>query len=462
MSNKNMMSLEPCKPLDLAAKKVVVMGLGKFGGGVGVTRYLIDQGADPFVTDLLPANQLKDSLAQLDGLPIQYRLGEHNVSDFTTADLIVVNPAVDPHNNRYLRAAMAAGIPLTSEIRLFTAALTLQHHRRTIAVTGTSGKSTVTAMIGHLLSHARGDSHVHVGGNIGGSLLSSLNKIKPDHWVVLELSSFMLEGLDEDHWSAHIAAVTNFSPNHLDRHQTLQAYKNAKLAIFKHQIAGDIAILGPGVNDWPTAQGVLRHTTQPPRHSLVPLPGMHNQLNAMMAMDVAQKALGDHASLAGTLAGFSGLPHRLQLVCQYNGIRFFNDSKATTPEAAQLAIHSLMSDVDTLGTQRNVHVILGGYDKASDLTPLAQFAAQHCFAIYTIGSTGDQIATVAQDEGRSVPINRCGTLDRAVELVSQHAQPGHTVLLSPGCASWDQFENYEQRGSAFVEAILKYNTERQP
>ena len=125
------------------------MGLGRFGGGVGVTRYLVDQGADPCVTDLLPGDQLKNSLAQLDGLPIQYRLGGHNVSDFTTADLIVVNPAVDPRNNRYLRAAQH---PLTSERSSESVtALTLQNHRRTIAVTGTSGKSTVTAMIGNLL-----------------------------------------------------------------------------------------------------------------------------------------------------------------------------------------------------------------------------------------------------------------------------------------------------------------------
>lgn len=463
MPSKNVIPLEPHSPFDLAAKKVIIMGLGRFGGGVGVTRYLVDQGADPFVTDLLPTDRLKHSLAQLDGLPVQYRLGGHNVSDFTTADLIVVNPAVDPHNNRYLRAAQAAGIPLTSEIRLFVAALRLRNHRRTVAITGTSGKSTVTAMIGHLLSNSLGEHQVHVGGNIGGSLLASLSQIKPDHWVVLELSSFMLEGLDEDRWSPHIAVVTNFSPNHLDRHQTLQAYQTAKLTILKHQTAGDIAILGPNVADWPTAQGVQRHTTLPLQHSLVPLPGLHNQLNAMMAIDVAQKVLGEHADLTDTISDFTGLPHRLQLVCEYNATRYFNDSKATTPEAAQLAIRSLTpDDADQPDTRHNIHVILGGYDKSADLTQLAQYAAQHCYAIYTIGTTGDRIATAAQDTGLPVQINRCNTLDRAVELASQRAKPGHSVLLSPGCASWDQFENYEQRGSAFVEAILKYNTERQP
>lgn len=439
------------------------MGLGRFGGGVGVTRYLAHQGADPLVTDLLPSDQLKDSLAQLDGLPVQYRLGEHNVSDFTTADLIVVNPAVDPLNNRYLRAAKAAGVPLTSEIRLLVAALKLKNHRQTIAITGTSGKSTVTAMIGHLLKKSLSENRVHIGGNIGGSLLASLNKIKPHHWVVLELSSFMLEGLDEDGWSPHIAVVTNFSPNHLDRHHTLEAYRNAKLVILKHQAAGDIAVLGPDVADWPTPQGVLRHTPQPPNHRVTPLPGLHNQINAIMAMDVAQKVVGEQADLTDALADFPGLPHRLQMVCQYNGVRFFNDSKATTPEAAQLAIRSLMLDESgSPAPGRTLHVILGGYDKSADLTALAQYAAQHCHAIYTIGTTGDRIAAAAQDTNESAQVNQCGTLDRAVELASQHAQPGHIVLLSPGCASWDQFENYEQRASAFVEAILKYNTERQP
>ncbi|MEE8459741.1 MAG: Mur ligase family protein, partial [Phycisphaerales bacterium] len=220
--------------MDLAGQRVTVMGLGRFGGGVGVARYLIKLGADVLVTDLLSRDDLADSLAQLDGLPIEYRLGEHNVSDFTTADLVVANPAVKP-DNRFLRAAQAAGVPVTSEIRLLVKAL--PNRLRTIGVTGTAGKSTVTAMIGHILKKAfpqppapPGDqdtvaaTNVWVGGNLGGSLLDRLDEIGKDDWVVLELSSFMLHGLREDKWSPHIAVVINISPNHLDWHGTFEHY----------------------------------------------------------------------------------------------------------------------------------------------------------------------------------------------------------------------------------------------
>ncbi len=454
--------------------RVVVMGLGRFGGGVGVARYLVKQGADVLVTDLLEADKLADSLAQLDGLPIEYRLGEHNVSDFTTCDMVIANPAIKP-GNRFLRAAQAAGIPITSEIRLLVKAL--PSRLRTIGVTGTAGKSTVTAMIGHILNLALpqpsatpGDRStttrpkVWVGGNLGGSLLDKIDNIGPDDWVVLELSSFMLHGLREDHWSPHIAVVTNISPNHLDWHGSFDAYLADKQVIFDYQKDVDCAVL-PGwqrqhfqldADRWPDRVFDFDEPTEDRVRAadmMIRLPGRHNVLNAEIATGACSFAGVDPKASKSALADFPGLPHRLQFVLEHNDVRYFNDSKCTTPEAAKLAIESFEP-----GT---VHIILGGYDKGSDLQPLAGFAAQRCAGLYTIGATGDVIAATAKDasaggglsKGAKASVVRCGELEAAVRQAVQCARPGHVVLLSPACASWDQFDHYEQRGERFIEWV---------
>ncbi len=447
-----------------AVKRVVVMGLGRFGGGVGVAKYLAARGADVLVTDLLRAGQLHESMTELDGLPIRYRLGGHDVGDFTQADLIVVNPSVDRRGNEYLRAAQGAGATLTSEIRLLIDALPNRHH--VIGVTGTTGKSTVTAMLSHVLTKHHSPTRVHIGGNIGGSLLGCLDQIKNDHLVVLELSSFMLDDLDDDHWSPGIAVVTNFAPNHLDRHTSIEDYAAAKQVILKYQERGDTTILGPTATHWPTNTGVTRHAVAGHDARIVlGIPGTHNRVNATLAYGATQAIGVSGIDPAHDFADFVGLPHRLQFVCEYNNIRFYNDSKATTPEAVQFAIESLIDDPVVVATpgasSSGVLVILGGYDKGHNLTALGELAGHACRAVFTIGATGDAIADAAQRSG-CANVMRCGSLDRAVEAASQQARPGDAVLLSPGCASWDQFENYEKRGAAFVEAILKYNTQRQP
>jgi UDP-N-acetylmuramoylalanine--D-glutamate ligase len=480
---------------NLNNKRVVVMGLGRFGGGVGVARFLVNQGANVLVTDQLQPNQLEKSIAQLARLPIEYRLGEHCVNDFTTADLIVVNPAVKPAGNPYLEAAIKAGVPLTSEIRLLVSRLPNRKH--VIGITGSAGKSTITAMIGHVLNQLKKanapslvNSNIYVGGNIGGSLLEHLENITHDDWIVLELSSFMLEGLNEDHWSPHIALITNFAPNHLDWHETVESYRNAKQVLIAHQYDEDIALLGPGADEHFTA--AVNHVvsltdeqiddaikTMPP----LMLPGKHNQLNAIMAL-AAIEATGlidsdeskaqsgfDRATVLDVIASFPGLPHRLQFVCERAGVRYFNDSKCTTPEAAQLAIESFPAS--------KVHVVLGGYDKGANFAPLLDAAVKHCFAIYTIGSTGDSLASQANkicqtlSESQVQPkqqcsaqplasIINCQTLERAIEATASRVRAGDVVLLSPGSASWDQFENFEQRGNAFAQAVLDCTGEGAP
>ncbi len=433
---------------DLKGKRVVVMGLGRFGGGVGAARFCVAEGARVLVTDLEPAEKLSESMGKLADLTIEYRLGGHEVADFTGADFVIVNPAVDPRKNQYLQAATAAGVTLTSEIEL--AIQRLPNRMRTIGVTGTAGKSTTTAMIGHVLNIALSpEENVHVGGNIGGSLLGKLGEIRAEDWVVLELSSFMLEGLRG--WSPHVAVVTNISDNHLDRHETMAAYTAAKQQILREQREEDYAVLGRGVADWAAVtRGEVRIVDGEYEGELL-LPGAHNRFNAAAAVAACELAGVDAAAARKTLATFAGLPHRLQFVCEHCGIRFYNDSKSTTPAAAILALESF--------PVKSVHIILGGFDKHSELGDMAQRAAVISAGVYTIGQTGPVIADVAEKILGAGGVRRCQTLETAVLQAIRGAKPGQVIVLSPGCASWDQFENYEARGRMFAELALRYTTE---
>ena len=261
-----------------------------------------------------------------------------------------------------------------------------------------------------------------------------------------------------ERWSPHIAVLTNLAPNHLDRHGNIEAYARAKQEIFEHQAPRDHALIGPAPKGlihprttrvaW--LDGLDTYTPQPKLELLIP--GAHNLLNARMALEAAARAGVARVAGAQALKDFPGLPHRLQFVPGPAGVQCFDDSKATTPEAALLALRSFPPHV--------VHVILGGYDKGSDLRPLAEFAAGHCRAVYTIGKTGGTIAdacaaarTPGSPQAGGAEVVRCVTLDRAVAEAKGRLRPGDVLLLSPACASWDQFENYEQRGSAFAQAV---------
>jgi UDP-N-acetylmuramoylalanine--D-glutamate ligase len=439
---------------DPAGKRVTVMGLGRFGGGVGVTRWLAAQGDDVLVTDLAPEDELAASLAKIRDLveagSVTLRLGEHNVSDFTTCDAVVAGPGVpQPWDNRYIRAAEAAGLPVLTEIGLLVERL---NRERTIGVTGSVGKSTTSAMIAHALRECAHEALL--GGNIGGSLLEDLSRITPATWVVLELSSFMLYWLDRMSWSPHVAVVTNIAPNHLDWHGSFEEYVRCKQAILRHQEQGDTAVLGPGVEEW---GGSTSGSVVLPEEFIGSLrvPGRHNIENAAIAM-AACLATGCGASateLGGALGTFPGLPHRLQLVAERSlprqagtPARFYNDSKSTTPESALRAVEAL-AEMPGMGTPR-IHLIAGGYDKGSDLAPIAKLGAA-LGGLYTIGATGPAIAA---DTPRGAAL-QCGTLEVAVATALKRMRPGDALLLSPGCASWDQYANYEERGDEFIRLV---------
>lgn len=411
-----------------------VMGLGRFGGGVGVVRWLARQGARVLVSDQAPADRLEDSIRAIADLiergTVTMRLGGHERADFTSADLVVANPAVPtPWRNDMLVGASEAGVPITTEIRLLAEHL---DRSRIIGVTGTAGKSTTAAMIHHALGKLGHASHL--AGNIGGSMLNNLDEKTADDWVVLELSSAMLYWLGADvgysgapGFSPAIALLTNLTPNHLDWHETFEHYSQSKNNIFAHQSDGDTVLRGDEL-------APLNMNT------LLSVPGAHNERNAALAIEVISRATdAAHGEIIEALADFVGLPHRLQLVAEHAGVRFYNDSKSTTPQATCLAVESF-------DDSNRVHLIAGGYDKGIDLTPIAELGSSLA-GLYTIGVTGPTIAQLATGSVRD-----CGTLEHAVRHAVEHAASGDIVLLSPGCASWDQFDNFEQRGEAFAAA----------
>jgi UDP-N-acetylmuramoylalanine--D-glutamate ligase len=451
----------------LRGKRVVVMGLGRFGGGLGATRFLVERGARVLVTDLAPPEKLAEGLRELkpliDAGTVDLRLGAHDERDFASADLVVANPAAPrPWNNPYLNAARNAGVPITTEIALLIQRL--PNRERVLAVTGTAGKSTTTAMLAHILRARLGEDRVHLGGNIGGSLLASLGSMRTDDVVVLEVSSAMLhwtrEALTGEHaFAPKVAALTNLAPNHLDWHGDLDHYRESKRELVAHQRPGDAAVFGDESIWYDTNDGV-RVTTPVAVRALEPeiaarglaIPGAHNVRNASVALHAAAHFLGDQPeSLIDEVLNFPGLPHRLCLVAERTiregepPARFYNDSKCTTPDACLLAVESFSH---TPGEHR-VRLIAGGYDKKIDLSPIGKLAGRIA-GLYVIGATSAQILDAVPPEVRD-RAHECVTLDHAMARIADDLQPGDIVLLSPACASWDQFENYEQRGERFAE-----------
>ncbi len=420
----------------------VILGLGTFGGGLGAARHLVRQGYDVLVTDLRAANELEAPLRRLqpeiDAGSVTLRLGEHNVSDVTTCDLLVVNPAIKkPWENRFVRAARAAGARVTTEIALALDALPARCTR--IGITGSAGKSTTAAMIHAGLAAA--DLTAHLGGNIGGSLLDRLDSIADTGDLVVELSSAQLWWLDQpgaletDRWF-DAGVVTNLAENHLDWHGDMPHYAASKHVLTRRLASDAAAVLGEGVRDFPTDARLVELPSDAELPSLT-VPGEHNRTNARLALAACAAAGADPSRAAAGIAAFQGLPHRLQLVREHRGVRYINDSKSTTPDATCLA-------ADALGSTP-VHLIVGGSDKGADLSPIAELRAR-VRSLLCIGATGDVIA-------RHAGIEPLGTLDAALAYASKHAAPGDAVLLSPGCASFDQFTSFEHRGDRFAELV---------
>ncbi len=450
------------------------MGLGHFGGGIGAAKWYASQGHHVIVTDQQPEEKLAGSIARLSGVPIEYSLGGHDDRLLNDCDLLVVSPAVDKNRSAFFQAAMARHVPYTTEINEFC----LLCPAPIIGVTGSAGKSTTASMIHTVLTAIAGADRCFIGGNIGQSLLGQLPLIQADHFVVLELSSFMLEDMPLIKFSPHVAVVTNLVNNHLDRHGTMAAYAAAKINILRFQTPTDFAVLNrndPQVSQW-GAYTKARVLYFDQAKIKLQSPGPHNQANASAALAVVE-ALGfaDRMPIASrALENFRSLPHRMELVAQsknYLGqnVDWVNDSKATTPESTLTALQAVPPG--------RAVVIVGGADKHADVSLLAEKLVELSWGIITMGATGAKIAQAVKQclDIKPVGFNTVArprlsevkTLDEAVRqsqlwIATVPSDGGSAeisapacVLLSPACASYDQFLNYEQRGAVFKELVAK-------
>ncbi|MDP6776947.1 MAG: UDP-N-acetylmuramoyl-L-alanine--D-glutamate ligase, partial [Candidatus Latescibacteria bacterium] len=451
----------------LEGRRVLVMGLGLFGGGVGAARYLQREGAEVTVTDLRTAETLSESIRALEGVPVRYRLGGHDENDFTQADLVVANPAV-PRSSPFLQVAESLGIPVTTEICLFLERCPC----RVVGVTGSSGKTTTTCLLGEMLQRA--DPRALVGGNVGGSLLDRLDELTSDTPVVLELSSFQLDRLGDAEWSPQIAVVTNFAPNHLDVHGSLEAYRTAKQQIVVHQGEGDYAVLNGDdaeVVGWeglgrgecvsfsvqggqtPGAylrDGEVRHTIGGSEATVCPasdlsLPGRHNLANALAACGAALSWGVGESDVAAAIRDFSGVEHRLEYVGVVGGVTYYNDSIATSPDRTRVALESL---------PEGVILIAGGSDKGLSFGELGPLIGRRTRDLVVLGETAEAIAS-AVPHGSETGIHRADSLEDAVAAATRLARPGGTVVLSPASASYDMFRNFGERGHAFKRLVAE-------
>jgi UDP-N-acetylmuramoylalanine--D-glutamate ligase len=443
----------------LAGQRVVVMGLGSFGGGAGAARYLAQLGAHVRVTDQRSAVDLRGSLTSLADLPLEYTLGGHRPEDFRSAEWVVVNPAVRP-SDPLLTIAREGGARLTSEIELFLEAVPA----RVVAITGTQGKSSSTHMTHALLAGA--GFRAHRGGNIGGSLLPLLGEIGREDVVVLELSSYQLELLSGRPTAARIeaVAVVNILADHLERHGSLEAYVAAKRRILELLVPGGFALLpreDARLAGWPVngrkllfgaadagdglflRAGEFRAGTEClGRIEDLALPGAFQRSNALVALGLARCLGATPERLAATLPDIRGLEHRLQDLGTFHGHRVIDNAVSTTPDSTLSALEALAP---------GVVLLLGGKAKRLPLDELARAARTRVSLAIAFGQAGPDFATALRAEG--VPVEVVPSVEAAVALALERGTPGCEVLFSPAAASFDAYANFEERATAFRRTL---------
>lgn len=454
--------------MDLRGKRVVVMGLGSFSGGVSAARFMAGHGARVVVTDLAGPDKLSESVHALADISVEaVHLNGHREDDFRHADVVVASPAVR-EENRFLQIARAHGALITSEMNLFFQRCPAP----IVGVTGSNGKSTTTALI-HSMLQASGRA-CWLGGNIGHSLLDRVDDIRATDLVVLELSSFQLEDLDDLGRSPHAAVVTTFTPNHLDRHPSLEGYRAAKQVILRHQSSDDWAILNADDGDvrhWPTRgwtsfyglddhgrdgtffdrdRLVMRKDGNESEFDLLDvlrLPGLHNQSNVAGAACCAAALGADPASIRQAVSSFRTLPHRLEPVAEVDGRWFYDDSIATTPESTLAALDSLSEPI---------WLIAGGYDKGMDLTAVARRIAERVEGVALLGQTATTLRRLMESRpspDHSAKIQECMGMDEAVRWCYSRSRRGEIILLSPACASFGMFHNFVERAQVFRSCV---------
>ena len=447
--------------MELKGKKVLVVGLGK--SGLAAALFLRHRGAQVTVSDARSAEALAKDIPALLEEGIMVETGGHGLLTFRRQDLIVVSPGV-PLNTPELAQVRSFGLPVIGELELAARFL----KGRILAITGSNGKTTTTALVGEILEKA--GIPTLVGGNIGVPVVSLIEASTDETWSVLEVSSFQLESTYQFHPS--IAVILNITPDHLDRHGTFENYALAKERIFAAQEGNDSVVLNADNEraaqaagrssakvysfsvEHPVERGawleqgyvVYRADGDAPVEAVMPLSGIplkgtHNVENVLAAVCAARLAGAPVDAIRKAIEDFRAVEHRLEYVATINGVEYYNDSKATNVDATAKAVAAFNS---------GIHLILGGKDKGSDYTLLAPLLRERVRAVYTIGSAAAKIESQLRGV---VSIRTCETLDVAVDAAANAARPGDVVVLAPACSSFDQFENYEQRGKVFKQLV---------
>ncbi len=453
--------------MELKNKRVLVVGLGK--SGIAAAHFLKEQGARVTVSDSRDAVALAAEIPALLDAGITVETGGHGLLTFRRSDLIVVSPGV-PMDTPELKQVVAFGLPVIGELELASRFLQGQ----VVAITGSNGKTTTTTLVGEILK-ASGVKTL-VGGNIGLPVIDLVPESTAETWSVLEVSSFQLETVDGFH--PKIAVVLNITPDHLDRHGSFKNYAAVKARITERQEAEDFLVLnaedkatqmvagkaaslkGGGAQVFwfsgrrPIKQGAFVHgesilfvpwegaKAEPVMPvSEIPLKGAHNVENVLAAVCVARLAGVSAEVIRGTVRSFKAVEHRLEFVRSVNGVEYYNDSKATNVDATMKAVASFAG---------GIHLILGGKDKDSDYTQMAEMLQERVKIVYTIGSAAEKIERELREV---VKMKSAGTIQVAVSEAAAAAEPGDVVLLAPACSSFDQFENYEHRGRVFRQLV---------
>ena len=448
--------------MDVKGKRVLVVGLGK--SGVASAQFLATRGARVIVSDTRTQNELKTQIPALLDRGIAVETGGHGERTFRDQDLIVVSPGV-PSDLPQLVRARAQGIPVIGEIEVATRFL----KGKIVAITGSNGKTTTTTLCGDLI--ASSSQRTLVGGNIGTPVILLVDDSTDETVNVIEVSSFQLETIETFH--PHIAVVLNITPDHLDRHGSMEAYTAAKARIFENQTSADYAVLNlddsgsaglePRTKSricWFTRKqqltgdrngafvrdGEIYWRDGGKEEKIMPaaeitLKGAHNLENVLAAVAVGRLCGCDAVSIRNAVRKFKAVDHRLQHVGTVSGVEYYNDSKATNVDATIKAIESFPG---------KIHLILGGKDKDSDYTLMNDLLRERVRRVYTIGAAAEKIRSHVQSAVEVLP---CRTLDNAVERAHDLAQTGDIVLLAPACSSFDQFENYEHRGRTFRSLV---------
>ena len=443
--------------MELAGKNILVVGLARTG--VAVVRFLAQRGARVTVTDLRDEAALAGPLGELAGLPVTYVLGRHVEADFAAADTVVVSPGV-PQESPFLQAARRAGREVVTEIELASRFIAAPM----VAITGTNGKTTTTTLTGEIFSAC--GFRTFVGGNIGNPLIELAGSGEAVERVVVEISSFQLEWISS--FRPQVAVLLNVTEDHLDRYATFQEYIDAKARIFENQDASDWAVLNMddpivagfagriGATVFPMSQrqelaegifhrdGVItfRHGGREERFPTerFRITGVHNIENIMASLAAALLLGCDAPRALAAVEAFGGLPHRMELVRELDGVRYYEDSKATNVGSVEKALASFTG----------ITLIAGGKDKGGSYTPLAPLVRERVRHMILIGEARERMA---RELGHLTDTRMAATLEDAVALAACLAGPGEVVLFSPACSSFDMFRDYEERALRFRAAV---------